>query len=423
MGINASATKDVCLTARWIMTMTGPPQQGGWIRMCGERVLEVQTGKPPTEVVDLGDVAILPGLINAHTHLEFSDIESPIGNSEDGRSEFPLHDWIGHVVRSRQNQTGESVAQAILKGWRESQDAGVRWLADIATPPHSATVAAILQAAQRPTEYCGLAEVIGLSNERWQERWQQAAQWTAESGDRGFSPHAPYSTSTDAIQNCVTQSIERKRLMAMHVAESPEERDLICEGNGPFAEALVRMGAWQPGLFPRMNIESRDEAFQGLIDDLAKSWKALIVHGNDLTTSEIAGIAKHANLSVVYCPRTHHFFRHNQHPVGRMLAAGVRVVLGTDSRASNPDLNLWSEVQHILNHRQDIAPEQVLAMPTVNASQAIGRSDLGAIRLGSVPGLATVTTTAVEEKELYEDLAENPYQPITEFGEETHRSA
>jgi cytosine/adenosine deaminase-related metal-dependent hydrolase len=117
-------------------------------------------------------------------------------------------------------------------------------------------------------------------------------------------------------------------------------------------------------------------------------------------------------LTVVYCPRTHHFFRYPDHPVARLQAAGVRVALGTDSRASNPDLNLWKEVQYLLCHRMDLPPGNVLEMATVNGARALGNTQYGELRVGSAAVFGGVSTAASSVEQLFSDLAENEFQPI-----------
>jgi cytosine/adenosine deaminase-related metal-dependent hydrolase len=97
----------------------------------------------------------------------------------------------------------------------------------------------------------------------------------------------------------------------------------------------------------------------------------LAVHGNYFTDEEIAFLSRHQNITTVYCPRTHHFFGHTPHPFRKLLNAGCRVILGTDSRASNPDLSIWRELQHVARLAPELSPEQLLAMMTTHAAEAM----------------------------------------------------
>jgi cytosine/adenosine deaminase-related metal-dependent hydrolase len=193
----------------------------------------------------------------------------------------------------------------------------------------------------------------------------------------------------------------------MHVAESAEERELLATASGPFAAALQAMGVWREEVFPWS-----DDPFGLLIDRLANAPQALLVHGNYLNDLEIDQLSQRPNISVVYCPRTHHFFGHPPHPVDRMLQARVRVALGTDSRASNPDLNVWKEVQHLLRHRSDLPPMQVLRMATINGAEAMNQTSIGRIQSDCSPGLGVVHSRGTTLAEVYADLCTNEYVPL-----------
>ncbi|MCG8652920.1 MAG: amidohydrolase family protein, partial [Pirellulales bacterium] len=223
----------------------------------------------------------------------------------------------------------------------------------------------------------------------------------------GISPHAPYSTTPALIDRCLELAGRYQRTVAMHVAESPAERELLTGGTGPFAQSLRQLGVWREGLFPW-----GEAPFETLIDVLAKAPRALIVHGNDLHKNEIDRIRRHPNLSVVYCPRTHHFFKYEPHPVDRMLAAGLRVALGTDSRASNPDLNLWREVQFLLRHRGDLDPESVIKMATLAGSEAMGQTKLGRLEVGCRAVFGCVPTKCSSLEGVFADFLTQDYVPL-----------
>jgi cytosine/adenosine deaminase-related metal-dependent hydrolase len=385
------------LASRWIIPASGAPINGGWLRIQGGRIVELGRGEAPRDADDLGDVALLPGLINAHTHLEFSDCAAPIGQTGVG-----LWDWVGQVVAARSRTTPQAKQAAIGAGWRELREAGTSLACEISTPPSDYPRDAGLP------ELMTFAEVLGLSAERSGERLEAAARHCTSQPHGGVSPHAPYSTSLDAIASCIALCRRHGRALAMHVAESPAERELLCSGGGPLAEMLRKLGAWREGQFPW----GRDP-FVTLIDRLAAAPRVLLIHGNDLQPQEIDRLAAHRNVSLVFCPRTHHFFGHYRHPVDRLLAAGVRVALGTDSRASNPDLDLWREVQFLLRHRPDLPPREILQMATIHGAEAVGRTDLGRIEVGSSSQLGFVPTGATSEEQLYADLAEGQYEPIS----------
>jgi cytosine/adenosine deaminase-related metal-dependent hydrolase len=156
----------------------------------------------------------------------------------------------------------------------------------------------------------------------------------------------------------------------MHLAESAEELELLATGGGPFRDLLEERSMWDASAIPR---DSRPLDY---LRELARAPRSLVVHGNFLAGDEIEFLAgRRATMGVAYCPRTHAYFGHAPHPVEAMLAAGVPVALGTDSRASNPDLNMLAELQFAARRHPRITPEAWLRIATLNGAIALGLGD------------------------------------------------
>jgi cytosine/adenosine deaminase-related metal-dependent hydrolase len=167
--------------------------------------------------------------------------------------------------------------------------------------------------------------------------------------------------------------------IAFHLAESPEELQLLAAGGGPFRDLLESLGPWSPTAIP---LGTRPMDYLRRLADARV--RALVIHGNYLDPEEIALLA-HARerMSVVYCPRTHAYFGHARHPLPRLLEAGAKVAVGTDSRASNPDLSVLEELRLVAREFPELPPETVLALGTLRGAEALGQAD----RIGSlVPG-------------------------------------
>lgn len=411
------AAEETVYRARWVFPIDHPPVHNGCVRVLDGAIVEVGASLSGRRQVDLGDVALLPKLVNAHTHLEFSDCREVVGQPG-----VPLSTWIGEVISVRGRVDAEQRNRNVQIGLRESFAAGVGLVGDIATTP---------------TTYCdgsednnslphlvSFAEVLGLSTQRASERLA-SAEAHALSMERnnirfGVSPHAPYSTPLSLVDSAIDLARRNDAPVAMHLAESPHERTLLSSGEGPFADSLRQAGLWQDGLFP---YDSREPVLE-LIDRLSAAPRGLLIHGNDLREQEIQAIAKQDHLSVVYCPRTHDFFGYEPHPVDQLLRAGIRVALGTDSRASNPDLSLWREIQFLLNHRQDLSPESVLRMGTAAGADALlgnqtgpdnppGRIVAQSGGAGALPEtLISVKTTGKSLQDVYRDFSEQHCQCI-----------
>ena len=360
----------------WLFTMDDAPMQDAIVAVEGGQVVAIDEAGEWPDVIDLRDWAVMPALVNAHTHLEFSSLSHPLGTEG-----MPFSQWIPEVIRYRQG-VGENLAQekalAIRRGLKQSAGFGVGVVGEIATLP-------LAEASydRSDVHVVSMLEVLGLDPDTFDQRKQQASEhveyrWSKSNVTSALSPHAPYSTSCELIDHCAALSQKHQLPLAMHLAESKEELELLEMGTGPFRTMLENMGLYRAEDFPG----GRKPA--DYIERLAGAYRALVVHGNYLSEKGIEILHQHADtMTVCYCPRTHAFFHHPPHPIEDLLADGIRVVLGTDSRSSNPDLNLWAEVQLVHRKFPDIAAEQLLSMVTMDAAFALGvEQSFGSIEEG-----------------------------------------
>ena len=377
-------TAAFAIRARWVFPVDRPPIDGGVVSIREGRIEAVgqnTSGQPPR---DLGDVALLPGLINAHTHLQFSLLRHPLG-----RPGIPFADWIRQVIDFLRQSLPAGNDSALEAGLAESRAAGVAavgeiairdWPSDLPQPPADMSVVVF-------------RELLGLSEERVGPLADLAAAHVEQSRAgqvAGLSPHAPYTVHPEVLRRACELSAARQVPVAMHLAETREELELLESHSGPLVELLGSLGAWQPTALSR-GLRPLD-----YLRTLATAHRALVIHGNYLAADEIEFAAAHRDrMSVVYCPRTHAFFRHERYPLAKMRDAGVRVAVGTDSRASNPDLNLWSELRHIAEHHRGVSPDEILRMGTLAGAEALGLDgDLGSITPGKSARLVMASLPA-----------------------------
>jgi aminodeoxyfutalosine deaminase len=370
----------LCLKARWIFPVSSPPLRDSAVTIHGGRIAAV--GSPPQGVAvkDLGNVALVPGFVNAHTHLEFSDLEQPIGYPGMG-----LVEWLGCVLRQRAESPGSSPAPSIsaaAQGLRESLGYGVTTIGEIAQPGSS-------MEAYRDAP-CGgevFLELIAPRVERIEAAMQAAGEHTETFGDwrPGLSPHAPYTVHPELLSRAVALAIERRMPLAMHLAESPEEIEFLRDGGGPFRELLESRGAWDANARPR-GARPLDE-----LRALAQAPRALVIHGNYLDDEEIEFLGRQRNMAAVYCPRTHAWFGHAGYPLERLLDAGANVALGTDSRASSPDLSLLAEMRQVARKFPKLSRATILELGTLRGAQALGLdTQVGTLEPGKRANLAAV---------------------------------
>lgn len=404
------------IQADWLVPITSAPIPQGFLVIHHGRVAHVGRNLPAvyasSRSIQLNRYAILPGLVNSHCHLEFSDLAEPIPAGDS----FPA--WIRKVLthRGASNRTPEQIeterSAAIAKGVRESYIAGVRWIVDMTNSPWQPKwideVASELQSdalgrtgytLDSPIVVQPCMELIDIVERRNLETKSFAIKQLSVAkspfrGEVGLAPHAPYTASL-SIADWAAEIASEARLVSMHLAESADEVQWLADRNGPFAELLS----------PLISDNYFDD--RGITDDylrvLCGSWRALIAHGNYLSESDLALMARRSNrLALVHCPRTHKHFGHGyyrpsssrstKYPMAERVSSGVKHFLGTDSRASNPDLNLWREAQSVRLEHPEIAPLSILAMVTTEPAEYL---QLGA-RYGALAAGQPASLTAIQ---------------------------
>jgi cytosine/adenosine deaminase-related metal-dependent hydrolase len=193
----------------------------------------------------------------------------------------------------------------------------------------------------------------------------------------GVSPHAPYSVSPKLYRDLAALARHRGILLTTHVAETREELEFLEAGTGPFAGFLGSLGAlpagWAP---PKLDPVPYLEVL-GVLEQ-----SPLLVHCNYLDVHSIAVIQR-TRSSIAFCPRSHAYFGHENHPVRQCLDLGINVALGTDSLVSNASLSMLDEMRFLCRSRKDLKCEEIFRMATLNGATAmnLGRV-LGRIRRG-----------------------------------------
>ena len=356
---------DQRITARWVLPMHGDLIEDGVVEIHEGRISDVRPQQAGEDLLELGEVALLPGLVNTHTHLEFSQLSRPIASDS-------FSGWIRQLVSYRREQlsTGEQRLAAISQGIAESINFGVTTIGEIASDSES-----IEAYAQLPAPSMVMREVIGTTAAAEQDRLDMLEQFLLSappgaSWQPAISPHAPYTLRTTLFQKLSSFASGQQLLSAMHLAESAEEIQLLEQGDGPLRELLEQLEAWQE--------DALDPGFglSGYLDALCRGPRSLVIHGNYLDPPHWQQLADHRDrVSLVYCPRTHRHFGHPDYRLAERLAAGLRVVLGTDSRASSPDLDLLAEVRLAAQSHPQVSPADLLAMATIEGAEALGLGD------------------------------------------------
>jgi aminodeoxyfutalosine deaminase len=352
-----SPGREWSLTARWVFPVDGPPLERGCIAIQGDGIVAVEAHGRRRADVDLGNVAVLPGFVNAHTHLDLTGLRGLAPPSADFTA------WLRTVIGHRRERTSAQVKVDVRTGLAESLACGTTLLGDIAGMGLSWPAL-----AKAPLRSVVFYELLGLPRDRAAEAWDAALPWleghpATATCRPGLSPHAPYSVRA-ALFRAAAELAHRHGLpLAIHLAETKDELTLLQSHDGPFVAFLTSLGVWKPqGL-----VGSAEE----VIDLNGEVPRVLFAHGNYLNPAAPVP----SGGSIVYCPRTHAAFGHAPHPFRHFLARGVRVALGTDSLASNPDLSVLNEARFLHQQHPDVPGSVLLRMATLAGAEALGWHD------------------------------------------------
>lgn len=305
---------------------------------------------------------MLPAFVNAHTHLDLSICDGPLGYQ--GMS---LPEWLIGIIQVRRQNTAAGSTDAVHRGIRDCQTFGSSLIGNIAGTPWQST-----EPSGGDPAIVDFFEQLGADSNQADAKHALLEKHLDQPGQLrpagnamvGISPHAPYSISVQLFDLTIDLALSRNLPVAMHLAESMEERQFLDNRSGPFREVLAAAG-----IDPE---KTELPTIRHCLHRMSECESAIVVHGNYLTDSELDLIAENsARLSVVWCPRTHGWFGHSPWPVRKMLQRGICVAIGTDSRASNPDLDVLAELQAIAKSESSLAPRTILQMGTLNGVRAL----------------------------------------------------
>ncbi len=365
--------------AAWVLPIASPPVAGGVVTI--DRGVIVSVGEfDGGALEELGNVAILPGLVNAHTHLELSWMRGQVPPS----TSMPA--WAASLMALRRavsHEPPEPIADAI----DEARTTGTSLIGDVTNtfatyePLRASELsaalfrellgfsapdpAALIEAAQR--QIAGLTPVARLRP--------------------SIVPHAPYSVSP-ALLRAIAQS-NGGRPLSIHVGESAQEIEFLRSGTGEWRALLELLGVWNqswtpPACGPVEYIER-----YGLVND-----RLLAVHGVHFGDDDI-GRLHSAGATIVTCPRSNRWTGAGEPPIERFYASGVRVAIGTDSLASVEDLNLFHEMAAVRRLAPSVPPARILESATLSGAQALGFVDeLGTIAAGKRADLLAIDLPA-----------------------------
>ncbi|HET7296537.1 MAG TPA: amidohydrolase family protein [Gemmatimonadales bacterium] len=332
---------------------------------------------PDAERLEFPAGAVVPGLVNCHTHLELTHLAGRI----DGR-DFAV--WIRTIRALKDATTPGEFRRSAEQGVRDAWAAGVTCVAD--TGSTGASLEALARLGGRGIYY---HEVFGPDPAQARTSLSDLAQavdrlggFTSAQRRLGVSPHAPYTVSERLYRGVDDLARSAGLPVATHLAESPEETQLVRDGAGPFADALRARG------IPVARVARSPVAYLAQLGVLEHATHCLCIHCVQVDPDDV-DLLKRAGVSIAHCPRSNRAHGHGTAPLAAFHRAGLRVGLGTDSVVSVGDASLWSEAA-----AAGFAGEEALRMLTLEGARALGLDpDIGSLEVGKQADLAVFPST------------------------------
>jgi cytosine/adenosine deaminase-related metal-dependent hydrolase len=376
--------REVCYRAAFVLPVSSPPIRDGFVAVKAGVVAAVgPVGERPVgsglSEVDLGCAILMPGFVNAHTHLELSHLEGAVSGD---RGFVP---WIEEQLRLRAERSVDEIPRAIINAIRDLEARGTVAIADV-----SNSLAAYEPLRASALHAVVLHEILGFDPEKAGAVFEQTcASRAAVEGESGpetrvhveIAAHAPHSVSRPLLELLRKSG---RGVRSIHVAESQSEVDFLRHGDGIWREFLDRRVGSIPFLAPGLSpIRYLDEL--GLLTP-----GLLAVHCIHLDADDARLLAARGAVSVL-CPRSNEFLGNGVPPLPLLIENGVRLALGTDSLASAPSLDVLDDARLLARRFTRVPRETLLHAATRGGALALGFDHLGEIREGSAAAFASVS--------------------------------
>lgn len=354
-----------------IITMDkGDSPFAGAVRTEGNRILEAGPNliaKQGEEIIELEDSVLMPGLINAHCHLDYTSFK---GSISPGKS---FSEWIKHINALKRSFGNEDYLTSIEKGFDMLKRSGCTTVLNIEAFPEL-----LPHLPAPPIRTWWFLELIDLRKKHASEEtmlgalnfFEEHLEWL---GGFGLSPHAPYTASVELFR--ITKQVSESLNMPFttHIAESIEEQEMFLYGQGPMYEFLKEIGR-------EMEDCGQGSALSHLMEFGLLTSRCLAVHMNYLQEYDWPAIERQP-LNVVHCPLCHEYFGHTRFPLERLEEVGCNISLGTDSLASNYTLDMRREMQHAATSYPGRTAKSWIEMVTTHPAKALNKhGELGVLK-------------------------------------------
>lgn len=384
--------------ARTVVTMEEPPIEDGAVAVRANRILAVGGFKKvsrlyPGRTIDLGEQVLLPGLINAHCHLDYTVMRKAI------LYQNSFTRWVSRINALKRCLGEDDYLKSIAAGFNELKKWGTTTVLNIESFPELMS-----KMPAPPIRTWWFYEMIDLRHRIATEElvagafvfFQDRPDWL---GGFGLSPHAPYTASEDLYRLANECARVTGMPLTTHLGESAEEDLMFRKKSGEFYEFLQSLGR-------NMDDCGHGSALARLLKKglIGPNW--LLVHLNELSEEDFS-LMQGLKLNIVHCPESHRYFKHSLFQHKRLHDLGMNICLGTDSLASNEGLNLFAEMRAVQNGEPWMSPDEVLKTVTVNAARAFNQENsLGKIAPGACADMIALPFKD-DPSRVYEAIVQN----------------
>jgi aminodeoxyfutalosine deaminase len=400
------------IRARAVVTMDGPPIENGAVVVEGSRIVDVGNfnelrAHNSGEAFDLGEQALLPGLINAHCHLDYTCLRGKIPPPKS------FADWIRAINAEKAKLSAQDYLASITEGFSEAKRLGTTTIANLTAFPE------LIAQIDPPIRAWWFAELIDVRDPNHASELVEFATGALKrarnsGGGIGLAPHALFTASRDLYRSCEEIAQREKILLTTHLAESCEEMEMFRDGSAPLYDFMKSIGRPMSDCGDRTplghflkTVRDSSTAFRSARNDkkaIHNDPEWIIAHLNELAESDFELLeTSKRKFHVVHSPRSHDYFGHSRFPFERLCALGFNICFGSDSLASNRSLSLFAEMRAFQRSEPGLSPDKLLGMVTVNAARALHQENaLGRIRPAFQADLITIPRSSLAN--LFEEI-------------------
>ncbi|MEW6609112.1 MAG: amidohydrolase family protein [bacterium] len=399
-------TCELILKANYILPILTPLIQDGGIHIKDGTIIECakfsKISSGDKKIVELKNACLLPGFVNAHSHLELTSLKGKIPYKGS------FIQWIQDIIEAKKGWNERNYINSLKLSIKQLIESGTTTIVDITASGLSPQI--LLTSNLRGRTY---KEITGFKFDSVSQIITDLKKYLSNLSptnliDFGVSPHSPYSVSPKLLTELFSLSQNNNLPLSIHLAEDKTELKFLMKGKGEIINLLKELNVWedewkQPGLSSVKYLDSIGILNSNIIG----------VHLNCINEEDLE-ILKKRRVGVVHCPKSHKFFQRDDFPIQKLIDKGIIIALGTDSLASNDSLNMLEEIKELKRRYKTLSAEEILELATINGAKILGLMDkIGTLQPGKKADIIALRLPEDLTKEkLYEFIVTNAKKVI-----------